>query len=273
MTATAKQLSETSALIVGGTSGIGLAAARALLAAGLPRLRIVGRNPERAALAVDDLSRGFEEAEVGALVLDCSEAEASEEMADAAARAMGGIDLLVCSPGGSNLPELLFRQPIAQINETLRQDLAPTLNACRAALPAMMEAGGGRILNVASDAGKVATPGETVIGAVMSAIIQFTRGLAIEGKRNGLRANAITPLPGGGHGAHRTLDGRGHLLQETLREGTASGGPRPHHRRRPSPADRFPGGAGGGKDHRPGDLRERRHLRSLAIHQRFLAGR
>lgn len=188
-----KQLSEMSAVVVGGTSGIGFAAAEALLGAGVPRLRVVGRNPERAALAVDDLRRIDERADVGALVLDCGDGSEAEKMAEAAASGMEGIDLLVCSPGGNNLPELLFRQPIAQLNDTLVQDLAPTLNACRAVLPVMMQAGGGCILTVASDAGKVATPGETVIGAVMAAIIQFTRGLAIEGKRNGIRANAVTP--------------------------------------------------------------------------------
>lgn len=193
MTVTAKQLSETSALIVGGTSGIGLAAARALISAGVPRLRIVGRNPERADRAVGALSGAGQAVDVEALIFDCSEPEAAESMAATAAGAMDGIDLLVCSPGGNNLPELLFRQPVSQINETLRQDLAPTLNACRAVLPVMMQAGGGCMVNVASDAGKVATPGETVIGAVMAAIVQFTRGLAIEGKRNGIRANAITP--------------------------------------------------------------------------------
>jgi NAD(P)-dependent dehydrogenase (short-subunit alcohol dehydrogenase family) len=188
-----KPLAETSALIVGGTSGIGLATAEALLRAGVPRLRVVGRSPERAAAAVDHLRGVAGAAEVAALLADCGEPEAAEDMAGTAAAAMGGIDLLVCSPGGNNLPELLFRQPVAQINRTLLEDLAPTLNACRAVLPTMMAAGGGCIVNVASDAAKVATPGESVIGAVMAGIVQFTRALAIEGRRNGIRANAVTP--------------------------------------------------------------------------------
>ncbi len=188
-----KRFSEQSVVIVGGTSGIGLAAAEALIRAGVPRLRLVGRNQERAAAAVDHLRRLKSEAEIAALLADCADPKAAKDMAETAVAGMGGIDLLVCSPGGNNLPELLFRQPIAQINRTLMEDLAPTLNACRAVLPAMMEGGGGCILNVASDAAKVATPGESVIGAVMAGIVQFTRGLAIEGKRNGVRANAITP--------------------------------------------------------------------------------
>ncbi len=193
MAVEAKQLDEISAMIVGGTSGIGLAAARRLLAAGVPRLRVVGRDAGRAERVVAELRGLASRADVGALLCDCGEGAAAEAMAKSAAEAMGGIDLLVCSPGGNNLPELLFRQPVAQINQTLLQDLAPTLNACRAVLPVMMEAGSGCILNLASDAAKVATPGESVIGAVMAGIVQFTRGLAIEGKRNGIRANAITP--------------------------------------------------------------------------------
>jgi NAD(P)-dependent dehydrogenase (short-subunit alcohol dehydrogenase family) len=193
MAAEAKPLSQQSVLIVGGTSGIGLATAAALLRAGTPRLRLVGRNPERAAAAVDHLKGLGARAEVAALLADCSDPKAAKDMAATAAAGLGGVDLLVCSPGGNNLPELLFRQPIAQLNRTLMEDLAPTLNACRAVLPVMMEGGGGAIVNVASDAAKVATPGEAVIGAVMAAIVQFTRGLAIEGKREGIRANAVTP--------------------------------------------------------------------------------
>ncbi len=193
MSATAKNFDEQAVLVVGGTSGIGLAAAAALLAAGAGRLRVVGRDRGRAAAAVDLLQAGGAGGDVAALLADCGDPRAAERMAEDAARAMGGIDLLVCSPGGSHLPELLFKQPTAQINAALLQDLAPTLNANRAVLPVMMAQGGGCLVNVASDAAKVATPGEAVIGAIMAAIVQFTRGMAIEGKRNGIRANAVTP--------------------------------------------------------------------------------
>ncbi len=193
MTPPAKPLNETSALIVGGSSGIGLATAAALLREGVPRLRLVGRNAARAEAAAADLCGDQASADIGALSADCSNAGQAEDMAEAAAAQMGGIDLLVCTPGGNTLPELLFKQATARINETLLQDLAPTLNANRAVLPVMMDQGGGCIVNLASDAGKVATPGETVIGACMAGIVQFTRGLAIEGKRNGIRANVVTP--------------------------------------------------------------------------------
>ena len=57
----------------------------------------------------------------------------------------------------------------------------------------MAAQGGGVILNTASDAAKVATPGETLAGAFLAGIAMFTRTLAVEGKRNGIRANCLTP--------------------------------------------------------------------------------
>ena len=49
------------------------------------------------------------------------------------------------------------------------------------------------IINVASDAGKLSTPGETVIGAAMAGIVMFSRALANEAKRSGIRVNVLTP--------------------------------------------------------------------------------
>jgi NAD(P)-dependent dehydrogenase (short-subunit alcohol dehydrogenase family) len=57
----------------------------------------------------------------------------------------------------------------------------------------MREQRTGVIINVASDAAKVPTPGETVIGAAMAAIVTFSRTLAMEAKREGVRVNALTP--------------------------------------------------------------------------------
>ena len=180
-------------VVVGGTSGIGLAAAERLLAAGVPALRIVGRNETRGARALARLRTAAADADIGFLAADCGLPAAAEAMAGRAAAEMGGIDLLVASAGGNHLPELLHRTPVAEVADIVRDDLLPTLLAGRAVLPHLVAAGGGSVIAVASDAAKVATPGECVIGAVMAALVQFIRGLAIEGKRNGVRANCITP--------------------------------------------------------------------------------
>jgi gluconate 5-dehydrogenase/3-oxoacyl-[acyl-carrier protein] reductase len=180
-------LAEQGVLIAGGTSGIGLACARAFIGAG-STVRIVGRDAERGAAAAAELGPG-----AGFIQADCADPGEVERMVAQAAAQMGRIDTLVCSLGGTSLPELLHRQSLDDIRVALDHDLAPFLYAGRAVLPVMMAGGGGAVINIASDAGKIATPGESVIGAGMAAIIQFTRGLAIEGKRNGIRANTITP--------------------------------------------------------------------------------
>jgi NAD(P)-dependent dehydrogenase (short-subunit alcohol dehydrogenase family) len=67
------------------------------------------------------------------------------------------------------------------------------MHLTRAVLPLMREQGGGSIVNIASDAAKVPTPGEAVLGAAMAAIVMFSRVTAIEAKRDGVRVNAVTP--------------------------------------------------------------------------------
>jgi NAD(P)-dependent dehydrogenase (short-subunit alcohol dehydrogenase family) len=63
----------------------------------------------------------------------------------------------------------------------------------QAVLPVMRVQKGGSIITVASDAAKVATPGETLIGAAMAAIVMFSRTAALEAKRDGIRINLLTP--------------------------------------------------------------------------------
>lgn len=174
-------------LVAGGTAGIGLAIAEAASREGAA-VRVAGRDAARGAAAAERLGSGG-----GYLQADISDPEAVEALVAAAAEEMGGIDALVASPPTGHLPELLMNIPLAQIREQLLGDLAPVLYLGRAVLPVMRAAGGGVFLAIASDAGKVATPGESVIGAGMAAIIQFVRGLAIEGKRDGIRANVLTP--------------------------------------------------------------------------------
>lgn len=192
-----RDLDQTCAVVVGGASGIGRAAAAELLAAGAPRIRLVGRRRETGEAAAEALAASAPSADVAFLACDCADGAAAEAMAEQAAREMGRIDLLVTTAGGEVLPELLFRQPIEAIGQVLNGHLLPNLNAMRAALPQMMAqkdgSAGGAMVAVASDAGKLATPGEAAIGACMAGMIQFVRTLAIEGKRNGVRANVVTP--------------------------------------------------------------------------------
>lgn len=185
----AKPLSDATALIVGGTSGIGLETARQLLAAGVPRLVIAGRDDargQRALLSLKDQRATF-------LQGDASKAAGAAELVASAEAQLGAIDILVCSTAPAILPELFQNTAAADIADTINQLTLPPMYLASAALPGMRARRGGVIINVASDAAKAATPGEAVIGAGMAAIVMFSRTLAMEEKRSGIRVNVLTP--------------------------------------------------------------------------------
>lgn len=184
-----KRLSESTALLVGGTAGVGLETARQLLAAGATVV-ISGRDAARGAEAVRRLSP------VGPVSFvqgDASTPAGAQHIESEARAEMGTIDIMMCSTIPAVLPELLFRTDIASIPETLLAITSPPLLMSAAVLAGMRDQRGGVIINVASDAGKSATPGEAVIGAAMAAIIMFTRTMAMEAKRDGIRVNVLTP--------------------------------------------------------------------------------
>jgi len=87
----------------------------------------------------------------------------------------------------------LHKTGLDEIQPILLQQIMAPLLTSRIVLPWMTAQGGGAIINIASDAAKVATPGETIISAAMAGIVMFTRTLAIEAKRNGIRVNVVTP--------------------------------------------------------------------------------
>jgi len=186
-----KTLAESGALVVGGSAGIGFASARKLAEAGVPRIVIVARNIERGELARDELAALGTEATF--IAGDATSASEAARITSEAERILGGIDILVVSTVADNRPELFHNIPTADIQPILNQMLLPTMQMVSEVMPYMTERRGGVIVTVASDAGKTATPGETIIGACKAAIIMFTRTIAIEGKRNGIRANVLTP--------------------------------------------------------------------------------
>lgn len=186
-------LDDLMAVVTGGTAGIGRACAEALLAAGARGVLINGRDLRRAENARAEIQARFPRARVVVATGDVASAQAAETVMAEAMKQLGRIDLLVNSTGGNDLPKLLYRTEVNEIPGILERCLLPQVLCCAAALPYMRDAGKGAIINIASDAGKLPTPGESVIGAAMAGLIMFTRALAVEGKRDGIRANVLTP--------------------------------------------------------------------------------
>ena len=180
-------------LIAGGTSGIGLASAVQFLDAGVRRIGILARNEARGQAARAMLLERQPDAQVEFLAADADDFHQVADAVKAMHSRLGGIDVAVSSVAASYRPELLHNTPIEDLASIMNRQALPPMYLTRSVLPFMQAQGGGSIINVASDAAKVATPGESILGAGMAAIVMFSRTAAIEVKRNGIRVNAVTP--------------------------------------------------------------------------------
>jgi NAD(P)-dependent dehydrogenase (short-subunit alcohol dehydrogenase family) len=180
-------------LITGGTSGVGLATAHRFAAAGVERIALIGRNSERGKDACASVRAAAPKVDVHYVAGDANDPAQALAAATSARDLLGGLDVLVNCTTAIYVPALLRDVPIEEIAAMLTgQALAP-MHMCRAVLPWFAAQRGGVIVNIASDAAKVPTPGETVLGGAMAAIVTFTRTLAVEAKRDGIRVNAVTP--------------------------------------------------------------------------------
>lgn len=172
-----------SALVTGGSSGIGLAIARALGEDGYG-LTLASRRAEKVEQAA---------AELGALAVaaDVSKEDDCERLVAAHEERFGGLDVLVNSAGigiGGRVEELSTKHFDLQLDVNLRGLFLVT----KLCLP-MLKASRGWIVNLASIAGTIPTPGLSAYGASKAAVIALTRTLNAELEGDGVRATAICP--------------------------------------------------------------------------------
>jgi 2-hydroxycyclohexanecarboxyl-CoA dehydrogenase len=193
MSSTVQPLAGSAVVIAGGTSGVGLACAHAFAAAGAGGIVLLARDQARGKRARRDVLERCPDVTVDFIAADAMSPAGTVAAIGAARERLGRIDVLVSSVTSRYRPELLARTPIEQIPDIFTQQALPPMHLSRAVLPVMAAQRGGSIINIASDAAKTATPGETVLGASMAAIVMFSRTLAMEAKRDGVRVNVITP--------------------------------------------------------------------------------
>jgi NAD(P)-dependent dehydrogenase (short-subunit alcohol dehydrogenase family) len=179
-------------VVLGGTAGIGWETAAQFAEQG-DRVVLMGRDDGRGQDACARLRERVPEADVSFVRVDAVDPDQATRAAAEAYDKLGSVEVLVCSSGTGNLPVLLHKMPIGSIATQVSEILLPPLHLAHAVLPRMRAAGRGSVILVASDAAKVATPGESVIGAAMAGIAMFARTAAVECKREGVRVNVLTP--------------------------------------------------------------------------------
>ena len=177
-------------LIVGATSGMGLATAHVLAADGA-RLAVVGRDEARTKQAADSLAEAHA-ARVVPVVADVSIGGAADRMVDDALQALDALD------GMAVLTGLAGHQPIDQLDDAAWHDvvddvLLGPVNSVRAALPTLVAHGGGTIVTTSAYSIRAPHAERLPYSSLKGAIAVFTKGIAKEYGRHGIRANCVCP--------------------------------------------------------------------------------
>src|SRR5262245_12561767 len=192
-------LTDRVAIVTGSSRGLGLAAARALVAEGC-RVTICARGPERLAEAALEVESGARRPNmVAAVQADVSTSDGVALVVERTVETFGGVDILVNNvgrAGGTDLLETSDAEWQAAFDETL----FPAIRASRLVVPQMKARGGGAIVIVSSIYGREAG-GRMTYNAVKSAEISLSKSLAQQLAPLGIRVNTVAPgsimFPGG----------------------------------------------------------------------------
>jgi 2-dehydro-3-deoxy-L-rhamnonate dehydrogenase (NAD+) len=172
------------AIVTGGAQGIGRAIVERLAASGA-RVRIWDRDAKLLSQMVSKSVTGE--------AIDVTDADAIARGTKSALEAFGKIDVLVNNAGiaGPSMPVVDY--PIEEWKRVIDIDLTGPFLCCRAVVPHMTKAGYGRIVNIASVAGKEGNPNAAAYGAAKGGLITFTKSLGKELARSGVLVNCVTP--------------------------------------------------------------------------------
>jgi len=178
-----------SALVTGGSKGIGLAIAIRLLQSGAS-VSLWDRDADLLNVAQQQLSAS---GTVSSNVVDVSDPESVEAATEATVTRHGTIDILVASAGIAGPNHKAWEYPIDAWKQIMDINLTGVFLCCRAIVPYMLRQDYGRIVNIASIAGKEGNPNASAYSASKAGVIAFTKSLGKEAAHKNVAVNCITP--------------------------------------------------------------------------------
>jgi NADP-dependent 3-hydroxy acid dehydrogenase YdfG len=193
-----------SALVTGGSRGLGLMLGRELIASGVSALAICGRDEAALERARQDLTKSG--ARVLAIRADVTDQGQVENLVETVAAQFGRLDILINNAGTIAVGPL-DAMAVADFEDALRTNFWGPLYATLAALPVMRRQRGGRIVNIASIGGKISVPHLVPYAASKFALVGLSQGLRAELAREGIADHRLSGSHANGKSSQRRFQG------------------------------------------------------------------